>query len=190
MSGVAAVSTLDSHMRLVRSSAPAVKLFLAVAVASVAGWTVWTYNRLARSVERLDASWAQVENVVQRRSDLVPNLVAATAASADFEGTIAGELARSRTAYLAADGRSAQIDAARGLDVALREADLAAESYPDLRASRAFANLRVELAGSNNRISVERARYNEAVREYRRLRSRFPMLLIARASGFPDREYY
>ncbi len=132
----------------------------------------------------------QVAIVMQRRSDLVPNLIAVTEAAAAHEAALVRELADARAAYLAAALPNERVGGARRLDDALAAASAAAERNPALAASRAYANLRFELAGSENRIATERARYNAAVREYHALRRGLPGRLVGAAFGFPERPQY
>src|SRR5439155_812514 len=116
--------------------------------------------------ERVDSSWAQVENQLQRRNDLIPNLVEVTKGYATHEREVFDRVADARARLIAGGTREQRIEAANQLSGALGRLLAIAERYPDLKANQQFARLSDELAGTENRIAVERMRYNDAVREY------------------------
>ena len=194
--GAARIAHALTHAPLIHVRRPARRArtmllaLLALIGLLAAASLLWTYNALARASERVDIAWAQVANVMQRRSDLVPNLVAVTDAAAAHEAALVRELAAARAAYLAAALPGDRVASARRLDDALRAATVMIEADPRLSASRAYANLRFELAGSENRIAIERERYNAAVREYRALRRRPLARLVAAAFGLPEHPEY
>ncbi|HKB07103.1 MAG TPA: LemA family protein [Candidatus Polarisedimenticolia bacterium] len=161
-------------------------LFLAIAAMSVMGM----YNRLVAQDQLVKAAWAQVENVLQRRADLIPNLVETVKGYAAHEKEIFESVAdaRSRLAGAASPRQAAEANAA--LTGALGRLLAIAENYPNLKANENFIRLQDELAGTENRIAVERMRYNEAVRTYNTQIKRFPTNLAAGFFGFAEKEYF
>ena len=156
----------------------------------VAGSLVGRYNGFVASNEQIDGAWAQVENVLQRRGDLIPNLVSTVQGFAEQEREIFIEVAnaRSRLAGAASPGEAAAANA--GLTGALGRLLAISENYPQLRSNENFIRLQDELAGSENRIAVERRRYNDAVRVYNTNVRQFPNSLMAGTFGFDSREYF
>jgi len=149
------------------------------------------YNRLVGLREQVDAAWAQVENQLQRRNDLIPNLVQVTKGYAAHEQEIFEAVANARSKLLAAGGnRDAEIAAAGELQGALGRLLAIAENYPNLKADTQFARLSDELAGTENRIAVERMRYNDAVRAYNTEQKNFPAVLYAGWLGFSPQKYF
>jgi LemA protein len=148
------------------------------------------YNRLVGMREAVDAAWAQVENQLQRRNDLIPNLVEVTKGYAGHEKEIFESVANARARLLAAGTREEEIDAANALGGALGRLLAIAERYPDLKANTQFARLSDELAGTENRIAVERMRFNDAVRAYNTSLKTFPTLLWAGWLGFTPEKYF
>ena len=149
-----------------------------------------SYNRLVGLREGIDAAWAQVENQLQRRNDLIPNLVEVTKGYAQHEKEIFEAVANARARLLAAGTRDEKIDAATGLEGALGRLLAIAERYPDLKANAQFAKLSDELAGTENRIAVERMRYNDAVKAYNTAQRTFPTSLWASWVGFTPAKYF
>ncbi len=123
------------------------------------------YNKAIRLDESVDSGWAQVENVLQRRFDLIPNLVETVKGYAGHEKEIFTDIANSRTKYFSAGSRDDKVAAANGLERALSRLLVLKEAYPDLKAQAGFLDLQTQLEGTENRIAVERKRYNDAVRE-------------------------
>ncbi len=156
------------------------------------------YNRLVELQEGADSAWSQVENVYQRRADLIPNLVATVKGAADFEQeTLTAVVeARAKVGQVQIDGipdaqqLAAFQQAQDGLSSALSRLLVVVERYPELRATQAFRDLQVQLEGTENRISVERRRFNEAVQAYNTYRRQFPGTLYARAFDFADKPYF
>lgn len=165
----------------------AVAIGLLVVVGVVA---VGQYNGLVQERERVDASWAQVENVLQRRADLIPNLVETVRGYASHEQEIFTAVADARSRLLGARSPGDAAEASGALDSALGRLLAIAESYPQLRASETFTRLQDELAGTENRIAVERRRYNETVRGYNASVRTFPRNVFAGVFGFEVREYF
>lgn len=162
---------------------------------------VGSYNGLVGQQQAVDASWAQVLNQYQRRADLVPNLVNTVQGSADFEKSTLESVVKARASVgrVTIDASKAPEDAAafqkfqaaeQQFGGALQRLLLVAERYPDLKASAGFRDLQTQLEGCENRIAVERARFNEVARSYNtRIRS-FPTLLYAGAFGFNPKAYF
>lgn len=148
------------------------------------------YNRLVGMRETVDAAWAQVENQLQRRNDLIPNLVEVTKGYAAHEKEIFVAVADARGRLLAAGTRDEKAAAASELQGALGRLLAIAERYPDLKANVQFARLSDELAGTENRIAVERLRYNDAVRAYNTSQKQFPTVLYAGWLGFGPATYF
>jgi LemA protein len=147
-------------------------------------------NDLVRLHEGIDGAWAQVETVLQRRYDLVPNLVSTVKGYAAHEREVLEEVTRARSQWAAAGSVGAKVEAAGALESALARLMVVVENYPDLKANQSFLALQDELAGTENRIAVERRRYNEAVQQYNtRVRS-FPASLVARIAGFARSDAY
>jgi LemA protein len=163
---------------------------LVLVALGVANYIRGTYNNLVTLQEQNKTAWSQVENQLQRRNDLIPNLVEVTKGYAAHEKEIFEAVANARSRLLAAGSRDEKIDAATGLQGALGRLLAIAERYPDLKANAQFAKLSDELAGTENRIAVERRRYNEAVREYNTAVRRLPGSLVASLRGFTARPYF
>ena len=160
-------------------------------VVVLAGWSILTYNRLVAARLAVDAQWAQVEAQYQRRVDLIPNLTAAVQGILAQERTVFRDLAGARTSYLSAPPGSAErVRAANQLERSLGQLIAVVEAYPQLRSADVVARLMDELAGTENRIAVERRRYNERVRSYNTLVQEFPGSLIASSAGFAPRPYF
>lgn len=143
-----------------------------------------SYNRFVAQEEAIKAQWAQVENQLQRRNDLIPNLVETAKGFAAHEEGIYKEIADSRSKLLAAKSPEEEIEAANRQTTALGRLLAVVENYPNLKANEQFNRLMDELAGTENRIAVERMRYNERVREYDTARRQFPANLTAKVFGF------
>ncbi len=152
------------------------------------------YNSLVSADENVKAAWAQVENVYQRRADLIPNLVNTVKGSAQHEEKVLSEVTAARASAtqvkLSVDDLSnpdkvKQFEEAQAkLSGSLGRLIATAENYPDLKANAAFRDLMVQLEGTENRISVERRKYNEAVRDYNVKTREFPTVLAAKIWGF------
>jgi len=162
---------------------------------------IGSYNSLVGLSQGVDAAWAQVENVYQRRADLVPNLVATVQGAANFEkSTITAVTeARASVGKVQVSGKDLVNDpqafakfqqSQDALSGALSRLLVVAENYPDLKATQAFRDLQVQLEGTENRISVERMRFNEAAQAYNTARLRFPTTVVARLFGFPEKAYF
>jgi len=148
------------------------------------------YNRMVTMKETIESSWAQVQNQLKRRNDLIPNLVEVTKGYAGHERQIYEHIADARARLLAGGTRAEEIDAATQLSSALGRLLAIAEQYPNLKADAQFAKLTDELAGTENRIAVERMRYNDAVRAYNAYVKSFPTVLYAGSLGFAPEKYF
>lgn len=149
-----------------------------------------SYNNLVTLNESIDSSWAQVENVLQRRYDLIPNLVNSVKGYAKHEKSLLEEVTRLRSQWGTAKSADQKIAASKGLESALGRLMIVVEKYPDLKANQNFLKLQDELAGTENRIAVERMRYNEVVRSYNIVTRRFPSNIVARIFGFEKKDVY
>jgi LemA protein len=177
-------------------------LGIIVAIALVVGLSIsGTYNRLVTLQQGTDAAWAQVQNVYQRRADLIPNLVSTVSGAANFEKSTLTEVVQARASVgqvtLPANAAPtnpqdlAKFEQAQGqLGTALSRLLVVAERYPELKATQSFRDLQVQLEGTENRISVERGRFNEAVQAYNTAIRRFPAVLFAGMFGFAPRPYF
>ena len=163
-----------------------VLLILAIVGASLAS----TYNRLVSLNEQVTQAWAQVQNVLQRRADLIPNLVETVKGYATHEKEVFENVAEARSRLAGATSPKEAAAANAGLTSALGRLLAIAENYPVLKANENFIHLQDELAGTENRIAVERMRYNDAVRLYNTSIKRFPTNFLARLFGFGEREYF
>ncbi|UCH30505.1 MAG: LemA family protein [Myxococcales bacterium] len=170
-----------------------------VAIALALGVTgVGSYNRLVELEEGVDNSWSQVENVYQRRADLIPNLVATVKGAKDFEQETLTKVveARAKVGQVSFENapdaeQLAQFEAAQSqLSSALSRLLVVVERYPELKATDAFRDLQAQLEGTENRITVERKRFNDTTLAYNKTRRRFPTILLAKIMGFDDKPYF
>jgi LemA protein len=157
---------------------------IAAVVLMVVVWAVSLNNRLVALQENVHSSWAQVETVLQRRYDLIPNLVNTVKGYAKHEKDVLEEVTRLRSQWGAATTPNEKIKAAGELEGGLARLLLVVERYPDLKANEGFRDLQHELAGTENRITVERQRYNDTARVYNTAVRQFPASLIAGMCGF------
>lgn len=146
-----------------------------------------SYNRFVALQENTDAQWANVETVLQRRFDLIPNLVNTVKGFADQEKEVFTEVTKLRSQWAAAGTANEKVGVANEMQGALGRLMLVAENYPELKSNQNFMALQDELAGTENRISVERRRYNEAVRGYNTAIRKFPGMIVANMTGFEKR---
>jgi LemA protein len=149
-----------------------------------------SYNRFVTQQEAIKARWAEVENQLQRRNDLIPNLVETVKGYAQHEEGVYKDIADARAQLLAARSPEETISAANRQTSALGRLLAVVENYPQLRANEQFNRLMDELSGTENRLAVSRMRYNEAVQEYDTLRRRFPANLTAKMFGFQEYPYF
>lgn len=147
-------------------------------------------NQMAIKREAVNAAWAQVDVVLQRRADLIPNLVETVKGYATQEQTVFGEIAKARASYLSASTPADKIAANADVDRAMIKVLALAENYPQLKSNENFLRLQDELAGTENRIAVERRRYNETVQDYNTFLATFPNSLVASMGGFSRNDAY
>ncbi len=161
-----------------------------VLLLGLGGCGVGRYNALVRQSEGVDGAWAQVDNVLQRRADLIPNLVETVRGYASHERQVFENIAEARSRLAGATSPAEAARANDGLSSALSRLLAIAEAYPELKADRSFLALQDELAGTENRIAVERKRYNDTVRDLNATLKQFPTNLYAKLFGFDPREYF
>jgi LemA protein len=169
----------------------AVILVVGVAVAA-------SYNRLVSLEEAVKTAWSQVENVYQRRADLIPNLVETVKGARDFERQTLTAVVEARAKVgqvnLGAVPNTQQMQnfqaAQDGLSSALSRLLVVVERYPELKATQNFRDLQAQLEGTENRIAVERRRFNEAAQQFNTARRRFPTMIIASLFGFAEKPYF
>jgi LemA protein len=161
-------------------------LVLALVIAGASTSSGCSYNTFVSKEESIKAQWAQVENQLQRRNDLIPNLVETTKGIAQQEKDVFGQIAESRAKMAGARTPEETIQAANQQSAALGRLLVVAENYPQLRSSESFNRLMDELSGTENRIAVERMRYNERVQDYNTSRRQFPSNVTANLFGFKE----
>src|SRR5438093_9952989 len=149
-----------------------------------------SYNRFVNQEEAIKAQWAQVENQLQRRNDPIPNLVETVKGYAQHEEGVFKEVADARSQLLSAKSPEETIAAANRQTSALGRLLAIAENYPQLKANEQFNRLMDELSGTENRIAVERMRYNERVQDYNSPRRQFPANMTAKVFGFKEYPYF
>jgi LemA protein len=147
-------------------------------------------NQMAIKKEAVNAAWSQVDVVLQRRGDLIPNLVETVKGYAAQEQTVFGDIAKARSALLSAHTPGEKIAANTQLDGALGRLLVVVENYPQLKSNENFLRLQDELAGTENRIAVERRSYNQVVQDYNTFIATFPNSLVASMSGFSRNDAY
>ena len=149
-----------------------------------------SYNRFTTQEEAIKGAWGEVQNQIQRRNDLIPNLVETVKGYASHEEGVFKEIADARSKLLAAKTPAETIEAANQQSSALGRLLAVVENYPNLKANEQFNRLMDELAGTENRLSVARMRYNERIQEYNTTRRRFPSNVTAKVFGFKEYPYY
>src|SRR3954453_6004299 len=173
-----------------------------VVLLAIAGfWGVSSYNKLVSLDQAVQAQWSQVENVYQRRADLVPNLVETVKGAAKFEKDTFTAVTQARARVGEVQGNTTPNDPASvtkfkeaqdQLSGALSRLMVVVERYPDLKATQAFRDLQVQLEGTENRVAVERMRFNEKAQEFNTVRNRFPTVVMAGFFGsrFAEKAYF
>jgi len=176
-----------------------VPAIIVLVIIIIVAWAAGSYNSLVTSQEQVEAQWAQVENVYQRRADLIPNLVATVRGYADFERQTLTDVieARAKATSVSINPQNLdenslrQFQEAQGqLSGALARLMVVVERYPDLKANQNFLELQSQLEGTENRIAVERNRFNDTARQYNTMIRRFPRNLFASAFGFERKPYF
>jgi len=163
---------------------------LVLAALALSSWYFGARNGMVQRKEAIQANWAQVDVVIQRRADLIPNLVETVKGYAAHEEGIFTALANARAALAGARTPGERIAANAQIESALARLLVVVENYPNLKANENFLRLQDELAGTENRIAVERRRYNESVQNYNTYIQLFPNSLVASLSGFAREDAY
>jgi len=157
------------------------------------------YNRMIELEEAVSSQWAQVENAYQRRSDLIPNLVNTVKGYADFEQETLTQVIEARAKATSVNVNPENLNASsieqfqqaqEGLTSALSRLMVVVERYPELKANQNFLDLQAQLEGTENRIAVERRKFNDATRNYNQYIRKFPQLIVASIFGFDKKEYF
>ncbi len=161
-----------------------------LAVLGFGGCVAGNYNSLVAKKAEVENKWAQVDNQLQRRGDLIGNLVETVKGAAGQEQAVFGEIAQARAAMAGAKTPAAGIAAAQGMDGAIGRLLVVVENYPQLKSMESFTQLQDEIAGTENRIATERMRYNDAVKEYNVTVRSFPMNLFAGMFNFKEAPNY
>lgn len=165
----------------------------------IVSWYFKTFNKLVAQDENVQTQWSQVENVYQRRADLIPNLVNTVKGYASHESQTLTEIVEARAKATSINVNPEKLDAQSlqefqsaqdGLSSALGRLMVIVENYPDLKANQNFRDLQAQLEGTENRISVERRNYNEAAKSYNTLIRSFPASIVANSKGFEKKEYF
>src|SRR3954470_17367759 len=165
----------------------ATQLLVGFAALSLSGCS---YNTFVSQEQAIKAQWAQVENQLMRRNDLIPNLVETVKGYATHEESVFKEIADSRSRLLSAKSPEETISAANQQSSALGRLLVVVENYPNLKANEQFNGLMDELSGTENRIAVERMRYNERVQEYQTAKRQFPSNITAKMFGFKEYPFF
>ncbi len=161
-----------------------------IALVVLGMWLMGSYNGLVRKSQEVDAQWSQVETQYQRRYDLIPNLVEAAKGFLDQEKEILETIAMARQGYAGANTVEEKAEASAQVESALARLLVIIENYPELKSSETIAQVMDELAGTENRVSVERMRYNDAAKEYNVRAKSFPVVLISGMLGFSQKPYF
>jgi LemA protein len=159
-------------------------------VAMAAGCGPCGYNRIVTEEQGVEAAWSQVENQLQRRADLIPNLVEVVKGYAKHEKGVFDDIANARAAMLGASSRADKIQTANQFESTISKLMSITEAYPNLKADANFQRLMDELSGTENRLAVERKRYNDAVQQYDTDIRGIPGAWWAKIGGFGPKEYF
>lgn len=166
-------------------------LIIILAVVAVVAFYVWaTYNKMVTANESVDNMWAQVETQYQRRFDLIPNLVNSVKGAMAQEQKVFGDLAEARTRYAGAQTVNQKVEAATQVESVLGRLLVIMENYPQLKSVETVQTLMAQLEGAENRISVERKRFNDAARDLNVMIKRFPAKWLASMFGFSKKAYF
>jgi LemA protein len=175
-------------------------VLILVGVLVIGGMAAGAYNKLNAADQAVSAGWAQVENVYQRRADLIPNLVETVKGAASFEKETLTQViqARASATQVKLDANSIKDPAAfekfqkaqDGLSGALSRLLVTIEKYPELKANQNYRDLQTQLEGTENRIAVERGRFNDVTLVYNTLRRSFPTVIVANFAGFKERPFF
>jgi LemA protein len=168
----------------------AVILVLVLIALAIGGMYVGRKNQMVTLNEKVKSNWAQVDVVLQRRADLIPNLVETVKGFAAHEEQVFGDIAKARSALIGAKTPTDKIAANGQLDSALSRLLVVVENYPQLKSNENFLRLQDELAGTENRIAVERKRYNDSIQAYNTYIALFPNSIFAGWAGFQRNDAY
>jgi LemA protein len=163
---------------------------VAVLLIGIGGCLAGNYNKLVTSKASVSQQWAQVDNQLQRRSDLIGNLVETVKGTAGQEQKVFGEIAEARAKMAGNRTPEQGIQAGQAMDSAIGRLLVVVENYPQLKSNEAFVQLMDELAGTENRLATERKRYNDVVKDYNVLVQRFPTNIYAGVFNFKPSPYY
>ena len=166
------------------------KFVFLVLIVGLLLWVKGAYNQMVSLETQVDTSWAQVENQYQRRVDLVPSLVNSVQGAMKQEQAVFGAIAEARTRYSGAQKTSEKVAAAGQLEGALARLLVVMENYPQLKSTETVQTLMTQLEGTENRISVERQRYNDVVGLYNQTIRSFPSNLMASMFGFEKKDFF
>jgi LemA protein len=164
--------------------------FAPILILALAGCGPCGYNRIVTEEQAVESAWSQVENQLQRRADLIPNLVETVKGYARHEKGVFDDIANARAAMLGASSRADKIQTANQFEGAISKLLSISEAYPQLKADANFQRLQDELAGTENRLAVERKRYNDAVQQYNTDIKGVPGAWWAKIGGFGPKEYF
>ena len=165
-------------------------LIIVIAVVIAIGWLVGFYNNLVAQEKAIEGQWAQVENQYQRRFDLIPNLVNSVKGMMKQEQEVFGKITEARTRYAGARTLEEKVGATNQVEGALARLLVIMENYPELKSAENVQTLMIQLEGTENRISVERGRFNDRVREYNIRITQFPGNVLAPLFGFSAKEFF
>lgn len=163
---------------------------IVVIIIGVVGMLAGSYNKLVEMEENVDSQWAQIENQLKRRADLIPNLVNTVKGYAEHEENVLTQITEARSSFNKANTPEEYAEANAEFERALSNLYVVVENYPDLKANQNFTELQYELSGTENRIAAARMRYNEAVQEFNTTVKRFPTNILANIFGFEQRQYF
>ncbi|KAI9132580.1 LemA family protein [Acaryochloris sp. CCMEE 5410] len=164
-------------------------LISSIAIIGSIGWSIATYNAITKRQIQVEAAWAQVENQRQRRADLIPQLVKVTQAYTTHESNLVTTLIEAQQAYLEARSLEQQQDAITKIDQAIDQFQTYALNHSALKSSQLYINLKYEITGTENRLAVERMRYNQAVQSFQQQLQGFPNAVITELSGFESKPF-
>ena len=167
-----------------------VLIVLAVVVVGLVVWAIASYNGLVKVKNTVESAWAQIEVQLNRRHDLIPNLVETVKGYATHEQTTLEQVVAARNRAVAASTPGEQAEAEKAVTGALANVFALSEAYPDLKANQSFLALQTELSETEDRVAYARQYYNDSVNQYNTKVETFPAVFIARAAGFGPREYF
>ena len=165
-------------------------IIIVAIIGLVAGILVGSYNKMVSNRETVDTAYSNLDVSLQRRADLIPNLVNTVKGYTDHESKAIEQVTEARTKYLNSSSTDEKIEANNEISKALSNLLVVVENYPDLKASTNFTQLSDELSGTENRIAVARRDYNEAVKDYNLKIKKFPTGIIANMFGYEAKEYF